>query len=82
MARKLPGTAITANTITTTQLAAPVANVVVSANAAYDQANSAYSTANTANTNALNAYGQANAAYSAANNAINSGGASFSWFYS
>ena len=65
MARKLPGTAIVANTITTTQL---VQTIVVNANAAYDQANSAY--------------GQANAAYSAANNAINSGGASFSWFYS
>ena len=28
------------------------------------------------------AYAQANAAYAAANNALNSGGASFTWFYS
>jgi hypothetical protein len=67
MARKLPGTAIAANTITTTQLTPNIANVVTAnvisvANTAYSQANAAYS--------------QANAAYTAANTGSGGSGSS------
>jgi hypothetical protein len=69
---QLPGTAIAANTITTTQLTPDIANVVTAnvisvANTAYGQANSAYAQANTAYGQANSAYGGANTAYAQAN---------------